>query len=416
MLCATEPEIHRLPIADCDDVAFGPDGDLYLACHSPEGQDEMNGYVMRFDPRTKKVIFTTRLGGDGFDAALRVRVDRNGMAHATGITKSRNFPVTPDATQKQFGGGASDAFLAAVAPDGKLVYSSFLGGVEAEVGNALDVDGKGRIAVGGTKNADAFVCLAAADMVCKTFGGAKEEKLTGLVFDGKDGVYATGYTTSADFPVKLPLQRDLAGPMDAFLTRFAIPSMEVTFSTFFGGEGDDSGWGVTMDGRNNPVIAGITKSAALPGAAKGFQSRNGGKSDAFIAIFRQGAVISTYFGGAEDDESGYDGGNIQAGSHGTIWLAGGTQSHTAPGGGNMDGFIAAFSGDLKRLCYASYHGETGKDLLEGIAVSKDGQVAASGVSFGPGPSANRVQLGKSEFFAGAVVVTFAEGKNASRCK
>jgi hypothetical protein len=28
--------VYRLEIADCDDISFGPEEDLYLACHSPE--------------------------------------------------------------------------------------------------------------------------------------------------------------------------------------------------------------------------------------------------------------------------------------------------------------------------------------------------------------------------------------------
>ena len=54
------PQVHRFELADCDDVAFGPDGDLYFACHSSQDRlpievrgakstpDEMDAYVLRF--------------------------------------------------------------------------------------------------------------------------------------------------------------------------------------------------------------------------------------------------------------------------------------------------------------------------------------------------------------------------------
>jgi hypothetical protein len=67
-------------------------------------------------------------------------------------------------------------------------------------------------------------------------------------------------------------------------------------------------------------------------------------------------VRSTYFGGPNEDESGYDGGNIKVDRCGNIWLAGITMSPDLPttnapqsrfGGGEGDGFIAAFSPDLK---------------------------------------------------------------------
>src|SRR6266571_8365209 len=130
------PQVYRLEIADCDDVAFGPEGDLYLACHSPEDRlqiavkgtkavpDEMDGYVLRFNPRTGKLIYATRIGGSSIDAALRVKVDRAGFAYATGLTKSGDFPVTADALQAKFGGGDSDAFLVKLAPDGQIAYAT----------------------------------------------------------------------------------------------------------------------------------------------------------------------------------------------------------------------------------------------------------------------------------------------------
>jgi len=60
----TLPQVHRFELVDCDDAAFGTDGDLYLACHSPQGHllvavrgpkstpDEMDAYVLRLNPRT----------------------------------------------------------------------------------------------------------------------------------------------------------------------------------------------------------------------------------------------------------------------------------------------------------------------------------------------------------------------------
>ena len=106
---ATLPRVRRFELADCDDVAFGPDGDLYFACHSPHDllpievrgakstPDEMDAYVLRFNPRTGKLVFATRIGGKSYDGAWRVRVDRRGHAYATGLTKSADFPTTANA-------------------------------------------------------------------------------------------------------------------------------------------------------------------------------------------------------------------------------------------------------------------------------------------------------------------------------
>src|SRR5262245_26142651 len=90
---AVPPQVHRFELADCDDVAFGPDGDLYFACHSSHDRlpievrggkstlDEMDAYVLRFNPRTGKLVFATRLGGRSYDGAWGVRVDQRGHAY-----------------------------------------------------------------------------------------------------------------------------------------------------------------------------------------------------------------------------------------------------------------------------------------------------------------------------------------------
>jgi hypothetical protein len=105
--------VYRFALADCDDVVFGPEGDLYFACHSPTDglavkvqgaksvPDIMDAYVLRVRPGSGEIVYATRIGGSSFDAALRIVVDRNGVAYATGLTKSRDFPLTSGAVQRR---------------------------------------------------------------------------------------------------------------------------------------------------------------------------------------------------------------------------------------------------------------------------------------------------------------------------
>jgi hypothetical protein len=83
-----------LGIADCDDVAHGPQGDLYLACHSPDDRlpmparprreraGDMDAYVIRLDPRARKVVWATRLAGRDYDGA--------GVSGSTGAVHPRD--------------------------------------------------------------------------------------------------------------------------------------------------------------------------------------------------------------------------------------------------------------------------------------------------------------------------------------
>jgi hypothetical protein len=432
-------ETHRFEIADCDDVAFGPAGDLYLACHSPTDRlpidvrgapaiaGEMDGYVLRFSPRNGKLIYATRLGGSSFDAALRVKVDKAGFAYTTGLTRSSDFLRTKPK-------GGSDAFLVKIAPSGEIASATRIGGSNDDMGNGLDLDDEGNVYLGGTTSstdfpaqrrpsaADAFLCRVRlnAGTSCVVLGGAHEEKLTGIALDRRNGLYAVGYTRSAGFPTRRPVQPSLAGPGDLFLTRVALPALELSFSTFFGGRGDDSGWGVAIDRDGNPVVAGITDSMDLPSISNAYQRASSGKKDAFLASFggRHGKdVRATYFGGSNNDESGYDGGSIKVDQSGKIWMAGITSSEDLPvknapqprfGGGNTDGFVAAFSPDLGRLCFSSYHGDSKRNLLEGLAISGSGILAATGVSFAELPSPLHIPVGRT-IHAGAWVLLLPTG-------
>jgi hypothetical protein len=330
-----------------------------------------------------------------------------------------------------------------LAPDGKIAYTTLIGGSGDEVGNGLDLDGSGNVYAGGTTSssnfptgriakksadADAFVCkmrLEDGISTCRVFGGAQEEKLTGVALDGTGGIYAVGYTRSPDFPARDPVQAALSGTSDLFLTRLAVSDLQIMFSTFFGGSGDDSGWGVAVDRSGHPVVAGITNSTDLPGTSGAYRRASGGKKDAFIASFpgaHRGEIHATYFGGTDNDESGYDGGSVKVDRRGNIWLAGITSSpdlptrgalQSRPGGGGTGGFVAAFSPDLKNLCFSSYHGGMQRTLLEGLAISDSGTVAASGVSFAEGPSPFHIQLRGTSIRAGTFVLLFASEKVCS---
>jgi hypothetical protein len=50
------------------------------------------------------------------------------------------------------------------------------------------------------------------------------------------------------------------------------------------------------------------------------------------------------------------------------------------GGGNGDGFLAAFSPDLQKFCYSTYFGGTDRELLQGLAISRKTLPGKSGAA------------------------------------
>jgi hypothetical protein len=63
-------------------------------------------FVTRLSPEIGSVLSTGLLDGSGSDAAYSVRATANDVAYLAGSTYSQDFPTTPGAPQPQYGGGA----------------------------------------------------------------------------------------------------------------------------------------------------------------------------------------------------------------------------------------------------------------------------------------------------------------------
>jgi len=90
------------------------------------------------------------LGGSGQDYAAAVASDAQGNIYVAGLTYSPDFPVTAAALQSKIGSvGASDAFVAKFAPDGALLWSTYLGGILDDWATGVAVDAAGNVLVTG---------------------------------------------------------------------------------------------------------------------------------------------------------------------------------------------------------------------------------------------------------------------------
>jgi len=74
-----------------------------------------DAFVTKLDPTGSRVVYSTYLGGSGYDLGAAVTVDAlpNPSAYVTGLTGSADFPTTEGAFQITFGGGV-DAFVAKI--------------------------------------------------------------------------------------------------------------------------------------------------------------------------------------------------------------------------------------------------------------------------------------------------------------
>src|SRR5262249_53009721 len=95
----------------------------------------IHAFATRFNS-TGGLVFSTFLGGNGFDSAQAAAFDPTGNVTVAGTTESTDFPVTPGAFQTSFQGDV-DGFIVRLDPTGAhLTYGTYLGG-EVLLGEAL---------------------------------------------------------------------------------------------------------------------------------------------------------------------------------------------------------------------------------------------------------------------------------------
>ena len=171
----------------------------------------------------------------------------------------------------------------------------------------------------------------------------------------------------------------------------------LTFSTYFGGTGNEESTFVAVDGNLNVYLTGSTTSPALPVTTGVFQGALKGTQNVYIA------KISPAFGSltATLDNLTYLGGNgidapagISVDSNGDPFLAGTTTSTNFPATGVTAYQSAIYSGstgashvfvtelanDFTKLQYSSYLSGNGTDVASGMTIDSLGDIFVTGTT------------------------------------
>jgi Cep192 domain 4/Beta-propeller repeat len=144
---------------------------------------------------------------------------------------------------------------------------------------------------------DGFVTKLAADgsLVFSTFlGGSGWEGAGAIALDSGGNVYVTDFTNSTDFPTTTnAIQRSDGGNYDAFVSELSADGSTLIYSTYLGGGGTDSGYGITVGSSGRVYVAGPTGSSNFPTTPGAFQGVNNaaatGGSNAFVAVLNMPA-------------------------------------------------------------------------------------------------------------------------------
>jgi hypothetical protein len=205
-----------------------PTANAYQATHGGGFSDV---FVTTLNPAGNGLVFSTFLGGSDQEVDWTqslgpdVAVGPFGETFVTGTTRSTNFPRR-EAVQTNYGGGATDAFVAAFDAAGQLESSTYLGGSGQDLGRRVAFDATGALVVAGSTN-------------------------------------------STNFPTLQPLQAQNAGEADVFIARITVdmppPADTIAPTTTIGvsGTAGSNGWfrtnvTITLSASDNQGGSGVS--------------------------------------------------------------------------------------------------------------------------------------------------------------
>ena len=361
------------------------------------------------------LVYSTYLGGGFGDGGQAIAVDSAGNVYVAGTTLSTNFPTVNPLQSKN--AGSQEGFVTKINAAGTaLVYSTYLGGTDADDVAGIAVDSAGNAYVTGftqsanfpTANAiqatyggsqDAFVTkinAAGSALVYSTYlGGSNAEAGAGIAVDAAGNVYATGNTSSNNFPTANALQATLGGGADAYVTKINAAGSAFVYSTYLGGStGSDSGSSIKVDAGGNVYLTGSTGSTNFP-TVNPIQGTNAGPAsfpqDAFVTKINAAGtalVYSTYLGGL-----GFDGGSsIAIDPSGNAYVTGSTKSTNFPTANaiqpakastnsstaNRDAFVTKINAAGSAFVYSTYLGGTTDQTGYAIAADASGNAYVAG--------------------------------------
>lgn len=300
-------------------------------------------FVAKLNQNGSALVFSTFLGGNGYEWSPCLALDADSNIHVAGQTSSRNFP-TVSALQATYGGGPYDAYVARLSADGtQSAYSTFLGGAGSELPPKLAVDAFGRARIALNVDGDHSGLLAGlrADGSALEYSKSLPDLVVNAIAVDRGGaVYLTGTTTSDALPTTLnAFQAGLAGGADVFAAKLSGVGPAFEYLTYVGGIANDLGYAIAVAADGSAYVGGDTRSADFP-TVDAIQADNkspepsGGNAFVF-KINAQGTSLewATYLGGVTIDGTQLGRDVIRAATlsgDGTLYVAGSTASADFP--------------------------------------------------------------------------------------
>ncbi len=372
-----------------------------------------------------------------------IATDLQGNIYGTGF-ENAGYAVTAGAYSTTYAGGSSafngdsthgcDVFVYKLKSDGTtLLWATYVGGNNIDMGRGLKVDASGNVYVAGITNSTDFPVSAAAfnktyakttgqssygfifklnstgsALMYSTYLGGTEgdEWLLDLALTASSEAIVTGWSSSPDYPTSTgAFQTALSafgGSSNAIVSRINTTGSALVYSTFVGGEGNDMGLAMDIDANDNVFVVGNTQSNNFPVTAGCFQSAMKGsfENTAFVfSLAPNGSSLnySTYLGGSIGEEIGFTQGasywsygfGIAVNSSDEAFVTGATESFDFPvtagayqtaRKSNENAFVTCFNSTGTGLIYSTYLGGSRLDAGFDIKVNSKNEAYVAGTT------------------------------------
>ncbi|MBK6759189.1 MAG: immunoglobulin domain-containing protein [Ignavibacteria bacterium] len=409
----------------------------------PIGQAGTDGFVACFTPDLKTILAWSYITGDSNEAVRSIAVSPLGDIWVTGESNSTDLPVSAGKGGKF--SGVLDGFVFRFSADLKTILAGkYLAGNKEDRPLSITCNLSGDVLICGQTRStagisvsvghdlvpnggwDAFVLKierTGSDVEHFTyFGSPGDDAFTTIIVDPAGNTVVAGWTGSNEFetfPVKTRVwvadpkdyyygghYEDVGsnpydveyngGSSDAVAAKFSSEGI-LTFSTYFGGKGEDKARRVLADKDNRITIIGTSLSSDLP-LPEGSSAVYHNKADVFMfGLSSDGLRLTScsYFGGNGDDDAA----DACFDAAGNVMITGSTTSTDLPqtGSGTTNILVGADEGFLavitsSEVLYSTVFGWTGSDMPTSMARDARGDVFIAGTTTstlpGQAPSTN----------------------------
>lgn len=340
----------------------------------------------------------TLFGGtqSGDESISSLDVNSIGNIYIGGMTDSQNLPISAHAFDVSLD-GPNDIFLASIDSNFRsLIYCTYFGGNSVDIlEDILILPNDEVVLVGYTKSDDfpltenafctthmgdtdgffSILNLTESSLKYSTYiGGSWSDRISSVQLDSKCRICIIGTTTSRDFPTTTnSYSRNASGYSDGFALRFNKEITDFEFSTYLGGELDDTAECLDITSNDSLIIMGKTQ-GHFPVTTNAYSNNFINNGEYILQYDPDSSDISfaTYCPDGRDLEQYSD---MVIHSNGDIIILGTTNSTDFPTTedaiqripkGDSDIFLSIISGNASNLKYSTILGGSGYD--EGTAI------------------------------------------------